>query len=307
LDEKFILMDSGDMTLRDLLIGLEVTANEFPTLDRRAVRSVLERYIGVAIRDEILAREAIKIGLLRSPNVRHDVDTWMDSRKAYLVMQKVADTVKVTEAEIADFYLMQRQSHAPLTEINIREILSETDSAARALKRRIVAGEDMPLLAREYSMRIEWRRTGGESGFFRFDEHPDLWSYAMAADSGKLVGPYRLKDGFTIFKVLAVGRKDDSVRARLQDARRAIDGELLEAKIKATLDQYISRLASEYGISKREGVLSQVHTTPTNMVVFRYIGFGGRINAAPFLMEQADWVFRWLRGIKLDQRKEPVL
>ncbi len=297
LNDNFISLESGAMTLRDVLIGLRVTVNEFPTLERESVRRRLHHYVRVAIQDELLAREGFKKKLQSSYNVQHDLSTWMDSRCAYLLEKKIAGGISVTDAEIDDYFNKNSDMYGVETEVNIREILVDSIDWAMTLRQKIEKGEDMALLAKEYTKRDEWRKSEGESGFVNVSTLRDLGFYAVVADSGKLVGPIRIKEGFSIFKVLGKRRNEDMVRQRLPDVRKSIKDHLQEVKVSRAIDERISDLAIKYGVSIRENVLRKVHTTESSMLTFRYIGFGGRINAMPTLIEQTSWADKWKKKI----------
>ncbi len=156
----------------------------------------------------------------------------------------------------------------------------------------------MSRLARRYSLREEWKIRDGISGFFPASLHPDLAFHAVASDSGKLSGPFRVGGGYSIFKVLGVRQTADSVRDRLPAIREQIREQLLELKVQRKLDGFISSCAVREGVTLREDLLRGIDVTPSSMITWRYIGFGGRINAVPALIEQTGWIDRW-RGAKI--------
>ncbi len=293
LDEIAVLIATGPMTLRDVLIGMKVTANEFPSTELSAIRRTLHHLIGVVIRDELLAREGFRLGMQDSAAVRHDLAQWTEARNAALLQQRFLDSVTVSDEEITRFITRNSGSFGVETRINLQEILTSTDSAAQSLKERIRSGEDMARLARRYTIRDEWRGTDGVSGYFPASKHADLAFQAVVADSGVITGPFAVEGGYSIFRVLGIRYDPDSARAKGVDVRGRARDQLYELKARRRMDNVISDLAMRDQVSMREDRLRMINVTPTSMMTWRYIGFGGRINAVPTLIPETGWVDRW--------------
>ena len=69
-----------------------------------------------------------------------------------------------------------------------------------------------------------------------------------------------------------------------------IISDLKYQKVKRFLSTYTADLAIKYGIDINADVLNGIKSTMMNSFGIRYMGFGGRITAAPLLAPQEDWI-----------------
>jgi parvulin-like peptidyl-prolyl isomerase len=301
LDEVFITAKNGDMTLGDIIEGLKYNEVIFPSLRRNIVEAILNNNIKTVVQNELLVREAFRKNIQYSPQVRHDVGVWYDSRRAHDLLRRITDSVQVSDDEVMNYYKDNARLFGGTVEVNIREILVDSVNLAKKIHQRILDGEDMSLLARKYSKRKEWAENGGESGWFSSKEHGDLGFYASTADSGQLIGPLRIKEGLTIFKVLGKRTLIDTSGAVFEKYKSAIEKKLLEDKKEETTSHYVAGLAKKYGITINRDALRNLHTTTTQMFTWRYLGFGGRIVAVPGVAFDSGWAQEYLRSIPLNQ------
>ncbi len=300
LQSVFIRTASGPMTLGQILIGLSVNEIVFPNLRRGVVEAILNNNIKTVVQNELLAREALRKNLQQSENVRHDMSVWMNSRLSHLLEQRVVDTVTVSDAELLGYYRENPGAFDPDMEVKVQEILTDSIEQALDLRSQILKGGDMAALARRYSKRKEWAPSGGVSGFFRIRDHGDLGFYASTADSGALVGPLRLQEGYSLFRVLERRTVKDSGYVSFDSARQVIRAKLLAEKRSQAMDHLVATLAKKYGVTLFEAKLRLIPVSTTNMFTWRTIGFGGRIVAVPPVAPEAGWVREWRQGTMIN-------
>jgi peptidyl-prolyl cis-trans isomerase C len=302
LRQPFIsISDSVPMTLQQVLMGLKNNYVVFPYVKIEYIRWVLNNNIKTVIQNELLAREGLRKNLQQSENVRHDLSVWMDNRKSRLLLQKVIDTVRVSKDEVEEEYRKNPGLYGAAVLVNLREILVDSVNLAQELKERISKGDNFEKLARQYSKRKEWTKNGGVSGFVNINQLGELGIFASTAVVGELNGPWKIKEGFTIFIVLDRKVVDDSLRANFSEVERKIETNLLVKKRQAVLDRYIGALAKKYGVTMNEANLKNTPATTHSMFTWRHIGFGGRIMAVPTVFRQFDWVYEWLKQEHLNQ------
>ena len=145
-------------------------------------------------------------------------------------------------------------------------------------------------LARRISKRSEWARRGGESGYFRVSEHPELGFLALEQDSGKLAGPIRLTEGYSLFTVLGKRMKSSDTIPSFAALKNTVRGVIAAQKGQQILNHYIASLARKYPVKMHYENLKNVEITPTNMFTTRYLGFGGVMLAVPMIVPQWQWV-----------------
>ncbi len=301
LSQQFVTIASGAMTIGDVLQGLGNNNIVFPSLNHDHIRIVLNKNIKTVIQNELLSREGMKNNLQQSKTVRHDVATWMDSKKSWLLTRAVIDSVRVTGEEIEAEYQKHPQMYGATVMVRVREILVDSIKLAKEIRARLNNGEAFSTLAKQYSKRKEWALQGGESPWFNVTSYGELGMYASAAKIGEMNGPLRISNGLTIYSVIEKKIIDDSLRENFGKTTSAIEHKLLAEKQKQSLDKYIGTLAKKYNVAIRESALRNVKTTTTSMVTWRNIGFGGKIVAVPQMIPQTEWVYEWLKQQQLNQ------
>ena len=122
----------------------------------------------------------------------------------------------------------------------------------------------------------------------------------MLSDTGKLIGPIKLPEGYSIFKVLEKRWPELSEFPAADSLRWETRTSALAAKRQSSLDAYIASTARKYGVKFYYEKLPSVEIQPSNMVTRRRLGFGGTIAAYPLLYPN----YRWVKSMKESQ---PVL
>jgi len=301
LQRDFIVMPGGAMSFGQLLENLQYNQIAFPSLQKPIVYGIMNNNIKTVVQNEFLARDALKKNLQQSKQVRHDVGVWSGNRNSHLLMQQILDTITVTDREVLEYYKKNAELFGARVEVNVREILTDSLEFAQSLRKKIAGGEDMAMLAKKFTERKEWAATGGESGFFPITEHGDLGFYASSADSGQLVGPLKIREGFTLFKLLGRRQFLDSAKQSFDQVKKQVEAKLRREKSTRTLDKYVGSLAKKYGVTINEAALRKVPTTLNSMFTWRNIGFGGRIIAVPPVSPQTGWVQEWKRPSEINQ------
>ncbi len=93
--------------------------------------------------------------------------------------------------------------------VRARHILVSQQSEARAVLRRLAAGESFSALAAEFSLDVSTRDYGGDLGWFIRGELLDqnLSDAAFAQNVGEIGGPIATRLGYHILQVMAVARR----------------------------------------------------------------------------------------------------
>jgi parvulin-like peptidyl-prolyl isomerase len=301
-NDHFVTFSGGEpMTFGQVIMGLRNNYIVFPNLQKQYVEWVLNNNIKTVIQNELLTREGLRKNLQQSANVRHDLSVWMDNRRGLLLLHRIADSLSVDSLEIEEEYLKDPGAYGATVMVKLREILVDSGDLAKQLRERINRGEDFAKLARQYSKRKEWAVRGGESDFLDVKKLGDLGLFASSSPIGEAQGPWRIKDGLTIFTVIERKIIDDSLRANFAETRQRLQQKLLREKRHKTINQYIGTLAKRYGVTVDENALRGVPTTQHSMVTWRHLGFGGRIVAVPQVQQQSEWIDEWRRQEQLNQ------
>ncbi|MGE5811484.1 MAG: hypothetical protein ACM339_08280, partial [Ignavibacteria bacterium] len=71
-------------------------------------------------------------------------------------------------------------------------------------------------------------------------------------------------------------------------------------KFEKYVNEYNASLAQTYGVKIYEDVLKNIENSYINLVVVRYMGFGGEIYAVPVTEQYSGWYEVWKERQKLN-------
>jgi len=179
---------------------------------------------------------------------------WLAQVRAELAIKELrrreaVDSVLVSQAEARDFYRKNRELFRTPARFYIVEILVESEAAAQQVLAELERGETLSSLAAQRSIRPEAQE---HDGLMHVDEqerltHPLFYQAVQQAPAGKVVGPVRIEDGYSLFEVLhreggevqPFEEVERRARAFVRQEKRA---QLFEALIDRLMDKYAARL-----------------------------------------------------------------
>lgn len=290
LNDNFVKMGRRTMTLVEVLEGYRTFSFALPTLNRADFRQRLNASIREVVAREFVAREGYRKGLEKTGAVRHDVATWTNYWLARRLEQSIINDVSVGDEEVLASLLEHSDTYGGGYEVSVREILVDSLTQAIPLVERINAGADMRELARKFSRRKEWALRDGESGFFPVRKHPEIGFRAMEVDSGALVGPVKVTDGYSTFVVLGKRRLKTEGVMSYDSLRTLVRGDLYARKAQRLVNAFVASAAKNHKVNLYYRSLKKVDVRPFNMVTKRLIGFGGSMVAVPPLTPLWEWV-----------------
>ncbi len=264
--------------------SFSVPREQLASLPRRLngeIRSVVEQ--------ELLAEEAIRRGMDLTPGVRKELDRWSQFYLAAMMKSSLADRVTITPEEFASFVKTTGDT-AGFPLVQIREVVTHTVDQMKSAVEALDQGMSFPEAAATYSVDPDAKRTRGLTSFFPAYDHPPIGEVAARMEPGDRYGPLQTMDGVFLFELVAKKestRPDTATAARLAQMRSTLAG----MKVRQVVNQYIARRAEAEGYTVFEDRLSALKVSPVAMVTFRFLGFGGRIFAVPFLERQIDWLY----------------
>jgi len=289
LESVLVRIDDGDLTLGELLEKFKYEDFLADEREGLAFRRALNEEVRSLVARELLAREGRRLGLQYTEAVRGDLQVWADYLSAAVLWHTIRDSVRVGDREIMAFLVNHADVLGRAFEVNVREVLCASSEDAALVADRLGGGMSLEEAARQYSRRAAWAARGGESGYFLVAEHPEIGFEALNADSGVLVGPVKSPDGFSLFTTLGTRRTRETA-ADFETLKDNVRGRLTDEMKKQALDRAVAGLARQERPVINYDRLRDVNITNIPMFTRRLIGFGGRMNAAPLLMRQWDWV-----------------
>jgi hypothetical protein len=263
---EFVKMDENPLTLSDFLLWLRTENFVLKENTYRNAVSLLNGKVKKFIEFELLAREGYRQGLDKSENVLKYTAMWKDNYLYQLRLTALSDSLTGNNTEV----------------IKIAEIVNNDLEVMERVLNELAAGRDFLEAAGEYSLEepdTSWRSASTLK---------DLRDETAQLKVNDVFGPVSTERGFVIFKV--IGRKSGD--------------EITAGRSAGILDNpfngHISGLAKKYGISINEDVLTSIKRSNVNALVFKYIGFGGRITAVPIILPIAEWIKEYREEIQLN-------
>lgn len=289
LRSTFVTIADGDLTLAQVLEMLRYVDFTSAASEGEAFELDLNSAIKDAVARELLVRKGRQQGLQNTRAVRADLELWTDYWSARTLYYRVRDSIVVSDDEIIRHLIKNRDVFGHSYQVNVREVLVASLSDVARILDELKQGITLEEIARRASLRPEWAKRGGESGYFDVAEHAEIGFAALVADTSMLVGPVKLSEGISLFRVL--GKRSTKQALSTIDSLKANTRQrLLTEKRKEALDRFVAEQARDQRVTINQDRLKQVQYSRIPMFTRRFIGFGGRMAAAPLLIQMWDWV-----------------
>ncbi|RPI03747.1 MAG: hypothetical protein EHM64_11835 [Ignavibacteriae bacterium] len=298
LDKSFVDLDGGKLTLGEILEMLRYEYFVSPDLEGNRLKAQLNEEIKRLVGCEILSREGRKEYLQNSEAVQRDLRPWTDYWAARALFYQMRERISVADDDVMQHFMKYKEIFGSHYEVNVREILCASLPDISQAIDELQRGSSFSQVARQFSIRREWATNGGESGYFLVRQHPDIGFHALCADTGTLVGPLHLTEGYSVFKLIGKRRMKEA-GADFDTLRQNIKAWLLTEQRKQVMDRFIADLARRQQVSINYSALKNVKITTIPMFTRRHIGFGGTMSAEPILMQQWDWIKEFQQPINI--------
>jgi foldase protein PrsA len=383
LEKELVHIEGSPIKLKEYLYSLIVYPYLIKDPSLMATAYHLMENINRYVQYKFLAAEAINEGLPDLPEVKEDVDIWVDDYLAKMLKNTFRDSVHVSDQDVRDFYYEEKGGE----KVDIMEILNDNVDTVTSLLKRISAGEDFGKLASEYTKRSWTKANGGEFGYFPVDSFGPIGKTAKRLKIGESYGPIKTDSGYSIIKLVGrklenkereqvniveilthsldtvetvfrqldkgkdfrelaarytertwtkndtgefgyfsvysfgdigriasnltqgqiygpivtdsgysiiklIGKRYDTTKTEqdFESRKKELREELLEKKFNEKFFGYVAGLAERYKYSINQESLNEVKVINIPMFTYRYIGFGGRITALPYLGTWGGWV-----------------
>ena len=236
--------EGGQITAGDLLSA--VSQLKYMSIDLRSAEEVADYIESDLAPDALFIAAALSEGLDRD----QEVEAWLAKKeKQELVVQLrvlvLDERVHISEEEVRREYEEHPARYARPDQVEIQEILVDTEAEALALLERVRQGEAMGPLARQYSKRPAKLHDGEGRRRFSAAAGPlygRLVPTAAKTPVGELGGPLQVPGGFTIFKVLS----RQEVPSTFSGAKKRARARVNWVKKHQVFDEFIGELRTKY-------------------------------------------------------------
>lgn len=298
-NKKFIGIKKKIIMADYFLNQLSHTGFYVRDISENNIRASLSSYIRKFIEDELLTIQGVEQNLGNSPDVKKYINMWHDSYLSKLVMVGMFDSVKVSEQEAYSIYEQNEWKDEMPDLVNIIEILTDSLQVVETVLNALAAGKDIRELALQFTIRDSLRSQGGETGYFSPLNYGEIGQAVLGMKIGDVYGPIKLNEGYSIFKL--IDRIPDTTRytKSYNEVKQDLISHLTLLKFEKYVNEYNSALAQKYGVSINESVLEAAENVFLNLVVVRYMGFGGQIFAVPYTEQFSGWYDIWQNNVKV--------
>jgi peptidyl-prolyl cis-trans isomerase C len=153
------------------------------------------------IDQKLLAAEAIRRKLETDPLVKRRVAAARERILGDALIETEVERA-VNDSAIQGLYDEQIRLSKQTDEFHIRQIVTEAQPDAEAIKKLLLAGGAFDALALQRSTDAATRFNGGDLGYVAADAMPQPYAAAVAsAKTGDVVGPFKTDAGWVILKL----------------------------------------------------------------------------------------------------------
>ncbi len=299
LSKPFIKFDDKPITFNDFLNEFMFEGFYTFTTEKNVIANQLNSRVKRQIELELLARHGYKIGLESLDDVMRSTKIWRDNYLSTLYKRDLVFSTKSTDEEVNNYLLQKEDSLISETKVNIIEIL--TDSLNVVKQALAIANNDSLLkdFAVAHTKRSEVKEKGGEFGLFSISEFGEIGKIAGTMEVGDVYGPLEVEGSYSIFKV--IDKQNTILNFKSDIDLQNIKANFHYNKVINKLEDNAVELADKYKVTVNESLLNKLQLNNLQLLVFRYMGFGGRTLAFPYSSPFYKWKDKW------EQKKKDVL
>lgn len=261
-DLPLVSFTGGEITLDEFLLDAkEAHVNPADFADPARIKTVLDR---IFIPAHLFMAEAIGFGIDQDPRL----DKFLNQRKTSMLLsllrrRQVDQYIAVTDDEARAFYDANPEKFIPPATTTAAEVLVASDSLAQRVKRLLQEGEDPQALYDRYSLREEAAHHNGRLEINAYNQSflPGVSEIAQSLEIGQVGGPVKIKEGYSVFKVLA--RTQEKAPYNDESKRRSTAYVKVD-KAKRSYVKYVQSLREKYPVVINEEMLQQISAEPTS-------------------------------------------
>lgn len=228
------LVERAEFELEAEEMGIEVTDAE---VEKRLDELKQQFFQG----DEEKYRKEIAKQGLTDERVREEIRSRLLSEKIY---EKVTSTVKVSQADIKEYYDKNKTQFQQPESREVRHILVTKESQAMDIYEQLLDGANFAALAKKFSQDTASASKGGKYTAVKGQSVAPFDKFVFAADTGDLSRPVKTEFGFHVIEVLS-DIKPKSVTP-LKEVQASVRDTLLREKQNETMREWVNDLQEKY-------------------------------------------------------------
>lgn len=293
LSLPFIHLEKNPISLKQFLYSFAYEGFYSASINPDQIRGQLNSRVKRFIEHELLAREAKQQGLENLPEVKSDIEMWRDNYLSTLYKQTIFDSSQVSDKEVEEYFIKSKSVSESTILINIIEIFSDNLEVIENIFNELGENTNFREIASKYSQN---ERNNLESGLVSANSKGEIGRIAKDLNVGEIYGPINTKNGYTIFKLIDKKSEKINLPKEFDEIKHELKKEMKGKKLSNKMIDCTVKLANKYGVKVNEKLLYNLPVTNYNMMVYRYMGFGGRQLAVPLTPVFINWVEKWQKS-----------
>ncbi len=261
----------GQITLGDYV---EILSRDMRSLsgwglnDEAEVREVASELVLTQV---MLFEGAKRAGIADRPTEKE----WAENTQRRLLIEElrkreIVDPLMVTRQEARNYYEKHEELFMESDEYILVEVLVDEEETARGLRQQIDQGATISSLAQQHTQRANAREEAGlmHMGDYERLAMPQLYEAVTQAEKGQVVGPVKVRDGYSLFKVM--DRQAGQLKPFNEIERKAralVRAEKKEVQFEDWIDQLMEKYAERIVVSQGALVEALPDTLLTRLAV----------------------------------------
>ncbi len=295
LNMIFIQFKKDPITLRQFLFSFAFEGFYSTSVNSDIIRGQLNARVKRFIEHELLAQEANRQNLKDNIEVKNDIEMWREYYLGTLYKQTLFDSSNVTDTEVLNYYNKKKSSENTETQVKVIEIYTDSLEVIEKVFSEIEQEIDFKVIAKKYSNRLSGNSNINVE-FFPITSRGEIGRIAGTLSIGEVYGPIEFEGEYVVFKVINKKATKEKIPNSFDEIKDEFKRQLKADKIRSKMIENTVKLANKYGVKVNENILYNMDVINYNMMVYRYMGFGGRLLAVPLTPNFIEWVEPWQRS-----------
>jgi parvulin-like peptidyl-prolyl isomerase len=178
---------------------------------------------------------------LTDEQVRRDIKAQLISEE---VFKKVTKDVKVSDADVHDYYIQHPQLYAQPQSRDVRHILVKTKKLADSIYAQLKAGGDFAALAKKYSQDPGSKATGGKLTVSRGQTVPPFDAKAFTLKVNEISQPVKTQYGWHVIQALGPVKPAKTTPEKQVSA--SIKQQLIQTKKNEEMTNWVNSLEKDF-------------------------------------------------------------
>ena len=193
---------------------------------------------------------------LTEPQIKQDLYAQILSEKLY---NKVTSSVKITDADIQQYYNQHKADYQQAASRTVRHILVNNKSLADSLYSQLKGGADFAALAKKYSKDPGSKNTGGKLTITKGQTVAPFDKVAFELKTNELSKPVHTQYGWHIIQALSAVKA--ATQTPLASVKDSIKSQLGQTKKTDAMNQWVADLKKTYDVHYQAGYEPSVTAT----------------------------------------------